>query len=337
MKGFRIIALAVGSAIVGALITIAVLRGGAKEADDEKPKPGERTAERVTVVNGETVVTIDAATAARSHIAVAPLAAAQRNEEVSSYATALDVRDLVDARNQLATGRAQAEQARARLAAAGTELGRLRTLNADNHNISDRTLQEAETNERTERANVDAATAVMHAANSGVQQRWGSTVAAAFDGGAPWIDDLIANRKVLVQVASSQQPPHMVTLQSPDGNVEATYVSPAAHGDPHIQGRSWLYLAPAGTIVSGMSVTAILGRPAAKTGVVVPHDAVVWTGGRAWIYTDRGNNRYARIAVDTGTTMDDGYFVATLAPGTRIVVSGAQQLLSEEAKPKVED
>jgi len=336
MKALRIAAVAIASAIVGALIAVAVLRGGAKDADDEKAKETP-AAERVSTENGTTIVTIDAATASRSHIGVAPLAAGTRSNDVSSYATALDVRDLVDARNQQATARAQAEQARARLAAADAELARLRTLNADNHNISDRVLQEAEANERAERANVDAAAAGAHAAESGVQQRWGASVAAAFNANAPWLDDLIAGRKVLVQVAASQQPPRVITLRTPDDHVDATYVSPAARSDPHIQGRSWYYLAPAGTIVPGMSMSASLGRPAAQNGTLVPHDAVVWTGGKSWVYIERAANKYARTAIDASTPMDDGYFVTSPPAGTRVVTSGAQQLLSEEAKPKVEE
>jgi hypothetical protein len=35
--------------------------------------------------------------------------------------------------------------------------------------------------------------------------------------------------------------------------------------------------------------------------------------------------------------MRDGFFVTALQSGQRVVVNGAQQLLSEEAKPKVEE
>jgi len=335
MRTFRIVALAVASALIGALITFVVMRRATK--DEEKPQATETAAQRVTTENGEAVVTIDAATAERSHLAVAPLAVVRRRDQVTAYATALDVRDLVDARNQLAAARAQAEQARARLAAADAELARLRALHADNHNVSDKVLQEAEANERAERANADAAAASMRAAASGVQQKWGAAVGAAFDANAPWIDDLIANRKVLVQVVAPSQPPRAIDLQTADGAVAATFVSQAVRSDPRIQGRSWLYFAPAGAIVPGMSVTASTGGGAAQKGAIVPHDAVVWTGGRAWVYVERAPNRFARVAVDATAPIGDGYFVATLAPGTRVVVSGAQQLLSEEAKPKVEE
>src|SRR5204863_3730566 len=137
------------------------------------------------------------------------------------YATAVDVRDLVDARNQLAVARAQAAQSRARLVAAEAEYARLETLHNDNRNVSDRVLQEAEANVNAERAGVAAAEATMRAASSGVEQRWGSALAHAFAANAAWIDDLIANRRVLVQVVSDTQPPQRIALSSGNASVDA--------------------------------------------------------------------------------------------------------------------
>jgi hypothetical protein len=342
MKVWRTVALAVAAALVGALITVAVLRGGAgakKDPDDAPPAAAadEKPATKVETVNGETVVTLDAETAARSHIALTALQPAQRSESATSYATVVDVRDLVDARNQLGVARAQADQARARIAAAEAEYARLKTLHDDNRNISDRVLQEAAANLTVERANAAAAEATTRAASSGVEQRWGSAIARAFAANAPWIDDLIANRRVLVQVVSASLPPQSIRITGGDATVEATYISPASRSDPHIQGRSWFYLAPAGAIVPGMSLTAMLGGGPGQAGAIVPRDAVVWNAGRAWAYVERAPNQFARRAIDASVPMNDGYFVTNLQAGQRVVTTGAQQLLSEENKPKVEE
>lgn len=340
MNAFRTIAIAVAAAVIGALVTLAFVHGtGEKKADpdDQPAASAEASAAKVEAVNGETVVTIDAAAAARNHIELTALQPAQRNEAQTSYATAVDVRDLLDARNQLGVARAQAAQARARIGAAEAEYARLKTLHDDNRNVSDRVLQEASANLTAERANAASADATMRAATGGVEQRWGSAIARAFIANASWIDELIANRRVLVQVVSATQPPQQITISSGTASAAATYISPAARSDPHIQGRSWFYVAPSGPIVPGMSLTANLGGGASQAGALVPRDAVVWTGGRAWVYVEHGTNQFARRAIDASVPMNDGYFVSTLAPGTRVVTTGAQQLLSEENKPKVED
>jgi hypothetical protein len=330
--------LAIGSAVAGAFIALAIVRGGGKDAGNAKDAaPPEKSPGRVSVQNGETVVTIDAAAAAKSAIVVAPLPAAQRSEGTRTFATAVDVKDLVDARNQLSVSRAQQEQARAHAVAGEAEYARLKTLHDDNRNISDRVLQEAEANVRVESANAEVAAATASAAESGVRQRWGDAVASAFASNAAWVNDLIANRAVLVQVVSPTQPPRRVALQTPDGTVDASFLSASPRTDPRVQGRSWLYLAPAGAIVPGMSLTASVGAATVQKGVIVPHDSIVWTGGRSWAYVERAPNQYARRQIDASVPMGEGYFVTTLTPGQRVVTSGAQTLLSEESKPKVEE
>lgn len=334
MTLWRTVAIAIGSAIIGALIALAIVHRGGEASEEAKPAA---SAERVSVESGQTIVTIDAATAARSHVTAAPLGAAQQSPSATTFATAVDVRDLVDARSQLDVARAQAAQSRARLGAAEAEYARLKALHDDNRNISDRVLQEAEANVRAEQAGVASADATIRAAESGVGQRWGSAIAQAFSAHAPWIEDLVANRRVLVQVVAPLQPPQKITLVTPQTEVDAVYVSPAVRADPHVQGRSWFYIAPANAIAPGMSLSARIGAGKPVTGAVVPQGAVVWTDGRAWVYVERAPNRYARTPVDTTSPATGGYFVTTLAPGTRVVVTGAQQLLSEENKPQVEE
>ncbi len=336
MKYWRAVLLALGSAIAGALIALAIVRGGAKEADEQNAAESARP-ERVAVVNGETVVSIDAATAEKSHIGVAPLAAAQHANGSHAFATAIDVRDLVKVRNQYAVATAQGEQARSRLAAAEAEYARLKALHDDNRNISDRVLQEAGANRSAERANADAAAATMTAAEGTVRQRWGDAVAGAFASNARWVDDLIANRSVLVQVVSPVKPPQRIAIETPQGSIAAELLSASPRTDPRVQGRSWLYLAPSGAIVPGMNLSARITTANVEKGALVPRDAIVWSSGRAWVYVEKAPGQYARRPIDATVLMGDGYFVTTLQPGQLVVTIGAQELLSEENRPKVED
>lgn len=337
MTKTQTVLVALASAAIGALMAVLVLRSGGKKDAEEKPKEAAPAEERVKVENGETVVTLDAATVAASHIVVAPLAAAEHGNATSTFATVLDAHDLGDARSQLASARAQTAQAKARVSAADAEVARLRALHADNRNISDRVLQEGEANARAEHANVDAAQVAERAPITSIEQKWGSAIARAFAGSAPWIDDVIANRSVLVAVVSPQQPPERITLQTQDGSATATFVAPSTHSDARVQGRSWLYLARGGVLTPGMSLTATIGRNATQQGALVPHDAVVWTAGRAWLYVETSPNTFARRPIDSSVPMNSGWFVTVPAAGTRVVVEGSGQLLSEEAKPKVEE
>src|SRR5205814_2355466 len=82
----------------------------------------------------------------------------------------VDVKELADFANQVAAARAQAEQASAKAAFDERELQRLRTLNADNRNVSDKAVQEAASNTAANNAQVAAANATMQGVRAAVVQ-----------------------------------------------------------------------------------------------------------------------------------------------------------------------
>ena len=57
--------------------------------------------------------------------------------------------------------------------------------------------------------------------------------------------------------------------------------------------------------------------------------------GKAYVYVQTANGQFTRREIRTDSPVSAGYFIGNqLAPGTRIVVAGAQTLLSEEFKPE---
>jgi hypothetical protein len=70
---------------------------------------------------------------------------------------------------------------------------------------------------------------------------------------------------------------------------------------------------------------------------MVPRSAVVRFGGKEWIYRTLARDRFGRREIVPAELAPEGYFVTeNLAPGTRIVVTGAQTLLSEELKSQIQ-
>jgi multidrug efflux pump subunit AcrA (membrane-fusion protein) len=67
--------------------------------------------------------------------------------------------------------------------------------------------------------------------------------------------------------------------------------------------------------------------------VIVPPEAVVRREGAAWAYAQRDAEKFERIGLALDKRLNQGWFVGKgLAPGDKVVVNGAQQLLSEEQK-----
>ena len=74
----------------------------------------------------------------------------------------------------------------------------------------------------------------------------------------------------------------------------------------------------------------------AQTGVLVPRNAVVRFNGAAWIYLQTGEENFSRVEVALGSPLTDGWFVrAGLKSQDKVVIVGAQQLLSEELKGQI--
>ncbi len=71
-------------------------------------------------------------------------------------------------------------------------------------------------------------------------------------------------------------------------------------------------------------------------GVIVPDSAVVWLQGRAWVYVREGPDRFVRREVSPKQRMEEGWVVTkNVSAGDRVVVEGAQLLLSEEFRSQI--
>jgi hypothetical protein len=118
--------------------------------------------------------------------------------------------------------------------------------------------------------------------------------------------------------------------------VTARFLSSAAHTDPRVQGVGLYYLAPAAeSLLPGTSVEASLAVGPAVAVVRVPGSAVVWAAGSAWIYLRTDSSTYMRRRISTDEPTPEGYAVRGLPPGSRVVVRGAQLLLSEESVSRI--
>ncbi len=329
-----------------AVMTVALLAGacggGGRDADDEEVRPVS-AAPRITTGEGKTVVTLDAATQARGGLVVEALTATSHGAEETAYGTVLDLTGLAEERGAVAAAVARADKARAALAASKAEHDRVKALSADDHNASDRAVEAAAAAWRADEAELRAAEAALAAQLGAGRQRWGATIGGWIAGGTAELEALLHQKERLLQITFPpgfplSSPPTTGTVRTGDGpGVAARFVSPAPRTDPRIQGASFLYAAPAApALLPGASVVALLPVGPLSFGVVVPEAAVVWWQGRAWVYVEAGPGRYVRREVATEVPVTGGWFVTGgLSAGERIVVLGAQMLLSEEGRAAV--
>jgi len=313
-----------------------------READEEEERPAS-AAPRVVAGREATVVALDAATRERAGVVVETLSAATHQAEETAYGTVLDLTGLAEGRGAVVAAGARADKARAALAASKAEYERVKALSADDHNASERNVERATAAWSADEAELHAAEAALAGHLGADRERWGATIAGWIAGGSTELEVLLQQKERLLQITLPPGsplgfPPPTATVRAGDGaGVAARFVSPAPRTDPSIQGASFLYAAPAApALLPGASVVARLRGGPAWSGVVVPEASVVWWQGLAWVYVEMGPGRYVRRGVATDTPVPGGWFVTTgVAAGERVVVRGAQVLLSEEGRAAV--
>lgn len=298
----------------------------------------EAPAEAAKTASDESSVTLPRETAQQNGITVVALQpASQQTTVVIGNATVVDVTDLVNAASQYAAALAQRDQAAAHLQASRATLERLRALNADDHNVSDRAVQEAAATAASDGASVRSAEVSALAAEAAARQRWGTVLARGIIGGAPWARQLASREAVLVEAAftSEAAPPREIEITGAMGRpVIARHLAVSPRVDARLQKPVHDYLAPASELPVGL-ITSIHAPLPAHGGVLVPKDAVVWHGAQALVFVEDRPGHYVQHPISAQLPLDGGY-VEILPPGTRVVTTGAQQLLSEQNKPEVE-
>ncbi len=339
----RLIVAIVAAGLLGLLVW-GFVEGRREQAVERAREQPVRAPSRVSEDHGEVVVTLDAATQARSAIRTAPLAPTKQRAELRGFATVLDLQPLGADRVAYAQARSELAQAQAALAVSSRELERTRILNRDDKNLSDKALDAAQASQRADRARAQAADMSAHLLADAARQRWGPVMAGWFaTDGAP-LQRLLSLQDVLLRVAlpagaTSMPFPETVRIAvGPDDFVTAHLVSVAPQVDPQLQGATALYrTAAVDGLQPGRSVDLWLPRgDGTRSGAVVPQAAVVWWQGRAWAYLQQNPTRFVRREIDTGTPVAGGYFVSDpQVAGRHGVVVGAQLLLSEEFRAQI--
>ena len=247
--------------------------------------------------------------------------------EVQGYGRVLDPTPLAALLTERAT-------AKASLDASTREYERLKLLHDQGQNASARALETAEAAMRRDQAQLDS-----------VQPRlllgWGKAVASQPDLTA-FMRALAAQEAALVRVdlplsESLQTPPsggRLAALTSPDNPVEAQILGAAPATDPQMQSQGFLFLQKTNPLPPGATVTAWLSIPGeSESGVTVPRDALIRHEAEVFVYVQTGAEMFSRKEIELERPVAGGWFVHEgLKPEEKVVVVGAQQLLSEELK-----
>lgn len=269
--------------------------------------------------------------------------------EIRAYGTVLDLDALVLLHASYINATTQRDSAKARADASKATFERYRTLYAG-RTSSLAQLETADANFRADQAAVVAAESQVRTLAATAKEEWGPVLGGALVDNTDLINELIDREDLLVQITrrggeagelSDQPPSPIAEIQSGAMRAEARFLSLATQSDPKIQGQSYLYVAPASSgLLPGMSVIASLPTGRTVDAYRVPGTSGLWWDGRLWAYVESGPDLFTREPLaDVETAEDGSLIVPATAFGTErptVVVKGAQALLSEEFRARIQ-
>jgi hypothetical protein len=329
---------------LAALVALPFLSGckGRIDPDDADDRPRTSPATpppaQISFENGEVILTMDEAAQKRMGIEVSALGASSNRPQADLPATVLSVQDLASFRNGYVSLMSQMEKNEVDIEVARKQYARAKALFESDQNISAKTLESSEGNLRALETEQHAAEQQLSLQGALAQQQWGAVVAKWAMDGSPELDRILSMHEALIQVTlpfdQNYAAPKTLLVEVPGRTrAEAMLISAFPRVDPRIQGRSFLYAAPAQPdFTPGVNLVSRLTVGNATRGVVVPAAAIVWSEGKAWAYLQTAPKQFSRREVPTDSPVDAGYFVRTgFSTDNKVVTKGAQALLSEEA------
>ncbi len=307
----------------------------------------------VTENAGVNIVSLSPATQQNSGITTAKLNSASFQGEIKSLGSVVSIDSLTEAKAKFLSLKTNIDIARSGSGQNIQQYQRLKTLNEDDKNVSDRAVQEALAMVNADKASVTSSELQLKNLHTNTKLQWGEALAklAFEDTLAPHLASLLDRRNVLIQVSlplNTATPKagstiNVTPLNESTSSIKAIYISPASTSDSSGFGKTFYYSAPAELLRIGMRVNVNFANnvSAAASGVIIPNTAVVWYAGKPWAYFKQGQNKaglgqFVRkpISADSevGSGIDSGWFNANISADSEVVVTGAQLLLSEEFK-----
>jgi len=283
---------------------------------------------------GEVVVELSRDEQTRIGLETERVNAVTQSQEATAYGVVLDPAPL-------AALDAEVASTRAALAASRAEYERARLLHSEQQNVSLKDLE-------TARAKFQADQTQLNLQYQRLADEWGVQLSAMSPAERARLIDALTKR--IAGIMRISLPPgqplsgepkeaRLVVLGYETQPLITRTIWPAPTVDSHLQGQSFLLKVERQgfPLRPGMSITAYLESPGTAKAVEVPEAAVVRMGDRAWAYVQIAPTRFERRQLEVTMPAASGWFERSgFGAGDRLVVTGAQALLSEELKSQIQ-
>lgn len=335
-RQISIVLLVAAVMLLAAIIIVAVIRCPSARAQEEEEKPiTSKTAQISRDAAGNVLITIRPPTQKEIGIATKVLKPVTLPVQVQAYGFVLDPAPLSKLNSDLLSAQAASD-------AAGAQYRRTSRLYAEKENASLRDLQAAQVSYLTDKTQLETL-------KQQLRNDWGAEISRMdVRSRAQIVSALVERTEAIARVTAPigedtdnhPRAVEIVVLGHEPQPLKARAVYPAPSVVPTLQGQTFFVLI-ATTLFAVRPGTAVTARiPTSSTiqqGVMVPRSAVVRYASGEWVYRELQGDRFVRVGILPAEINKQGYFVTeNLTHGMRIVITGAETLLSEELKAEIQ-
>jgi hypothetical protein len=265
----------------------------------------------------------------------------QYTPELIAYGSVLNIQALLEIQSHLSIANANYLAAKADSSQARHALKRLQNLH-DNQAISTRKLQIQQKIWRSSKNLLDTTRLQKETLQQTLRLNWGEKLSNDYS----HIASITSGLQVLLSVSLSanktlSQGTEIIFVH-PSGDrkkaIVAKFLSAALQTDQFSQGESYFFLAANTGLIAGMRITAWIPQTRKLTGVIIPETSLLWHLGQAFVYLETQPQTFTRHTISGPVKSPTGFFVLDpVLVGKKIVVTGAQTLLSEEFRSQIPD
>ena len=276
-------------------------------------------------------------------VTITPKAVVQHHE-YTCFGRVVNIQNLLDLRARHRESKANLDVLNANLALAAKNRSRIQSL-YDAKVVPARELLQVETQWQADQARQEAASLQEQSIRYEARYRWGQALAnLALQEDLRPLESYLQHRRSLIEVTlpkgKSLDPGHSQIRVGRHFDrslsVATQIISSAPQTDELIQGEGWFLSATGDALRANMRIHAWVSDPLLIEGIEIPSSAVVWQGGRPWIYLEKSTGHFERVPVEPiSSAGNHTTLVSGVSAGIPVVSVGAQTLLAEEFRYRI--
>ena len=353
MKNKSLLIIVIQSILIITLIWIIMLLGKDEflESDDNDNDNDETIVDYTIIKDGLTYINLPAVVEKNSGIKLQKISISTHEQSIPSYGITVNLSPLLKNQNDFTNLKYQKTKLLAKLDEEAEQISKLIILNKDNKNIADSVVHEKNIEISDLKNDIAIINNNIKNLLFKIDHQWGKDFKELIaDSKNHYLEKLLKNKYRLIKITIPINQtldiiPKEIKVSptnQPKKVYEATLISKAPDIDQSIQGKSFYYYVTEKELEIGLKLKAFIVSDKIKSDkayLFIPKESVIWSSGKAWIFIKNDEGNFLRRPLPKLNEIDGGWIIkeGIIKENDKIVIDGAQLLLSEEFKYQIKN